>query len=44
MSKVGSIKLVDVKEKFSRAAAITGTGMKKGYIVLPAPSGGSDWK
>jgi hypothetical protein len=43
MSKVGSIKLVDVQEKFSRAVKVTGGGFQKGHILQPSSGGGSDW-
>lgn len=43
MSKVGSIQLVDVQEKFSRAVKVTGGGFAKGHIIAPASGGDSGW-
>jgi len=44
MFKVGSIKLVDVQEKFSRAVPETGTGFKPGHILMPAAASSSGWQ
>lgn len=43
MSKVGSIKLVDVQEKFSRAVKVTGGGFSKGHIIMPSSGGDAGW-
>lgn len=43
MFKVGSIRLINVQEKFSRAVVETGSGFQQGHIILPSSAGGSDW-
>tara|TARA_R110001599_G_scaffold353737_1_gene595987 strand:- start:9576 stop:10526 length:951 start_codon:yes stop_codon:yes gene_type:complete len=43
MSKLGSIKLVDVKEKFSRAVKVTGSGFAKGHVIRASQAESSDW-
>ena len=43
MSKVGSVKVVDVKEKFSRAVKVTGSGFQQGHILKVSAGGDSDW-
>jgi hypothetical protein len=43
MSKVGSIRLVNVQEKFSGAVTETGGSFQQGYIIMPATAGGSSW-
>jgi curli biogenesis system outer membrane secretion channel CsgG len=42
MYKVGSIRLISVQEKFSRAIVETGSGFQEGHIIMPA-TGRSDW-
>lgn len=39
MFKVGSIRLINIKEKFSRASIVTGSGFQPGYIIMPAAGG-----
>ncbi|MCW8924944.1 MAG: hypothetical protein OQJ84_01710 [Xanthomonadales bacterium] len=43
MSKVGSIRLVNVQEKFSGAVAETGGGFQQGFIIKPSAAAGSSW-
>lgn len=43
MFKVGSIKLVGVSEKFSRAVAVTGSNFQQGQVIKPAIGSGSSW-
>ena len=43
MYKVGSIRLINVQEKFSRAVVETGGDFQQGHIIIPAAAGGSDW-
>lgn len=44
MQKVGSIRLISVQEKFSRASVQTGGGFAQGYIIFPAAAGASSWE
>ena len=43
MSKVGSIRLVNVQEKFSGAVVETGGGFQQGFIIMPSTAAGSSW-
>jgi curli biogenesis system outer membrane secretion channel CsgG len=43
MFKVGSIKLMGVNEKFSRAVAVTGSNFSAGQVIMPAQGSGSSW-
>lgn len=43
MFKVGSIRLVSIQEKFSRASIETGSGFQPGYIVMLAARDSSSW-
>jgi len=43
MTAVGSIRLVDVQEKFARAVKETGSGFEKGEILKPSVLADSDW-
>lgn len=43
MFKVGSIRLVNVQDKFSRAVVETGNGFQQGHIIMPAAAGELDW-
>lgn len=43
MSKVGSIKMVSVQEKFSKAIKVTGGGFRQGQVIKPSSGRGSSW-
>lgn len=43
MFKVGSIRLINVQEKFSRASIETGSGFQPGHIIMPAIDSDSNW-
>ena len=43
MMKVGSISLIDVKEKFSRAEVTTGGSFEQGFVIVPQEEAESGW-